>query len=362
MKDEATIDSLVRVAIVDDSRSIRSWLRHILDGDPRMVVVGEAASATEARALVRRTPVDVMTLDVDMPEVTGIEFLARLMVHHPMPVVMVSALTEAGSEAAINAFALGAVDCIEKPRSALQPNIEEEIRTRVFDASQVVIQDHVPHADNIRPRMNSHSSENWYGDIVLLGASTGGVTALESLLNEIDGCPNPVIIAQHMPENFLKSFAQRLSERYTRRFKLATDGMKVEAGVGILVVGKMVSTRLIRRKDGSIDCVFGPPGEGTIYRPNIDDLFHSAAQAQLKGQAALLTGMGSDGAEGLLALRQSGFKTFAQNQESCVVYGMPKAAAEIGAAQAVMAPQDIGRSMAKWVTEKSNKLKKGIPV
>lgn len=336
----------VKVAVVDDSRSIRLWLRHVLDADPRLQVVGEAGSGPEARRLLRTIPVDVMTLDVDMPGMSGIDFLARLMAHRPMPVVMVSAHTEAGSEAAIQAFSLGAVDCIEKPRSALQPNIAELICDSVYDASQVNVQFRPPPSALREPSMAPFGTGAWKNDIILLGASTGGVTALESLIAEIDSCPEPVVIAQHMPENFLKSFCRRLNEQYKRRFTLAKDGLVLQEGQGVLALGKEVSTHLMAHSGGGLQCSFKPPSAKAIYRPSIDDLFTSVSRLNIKGYAAVLTGMGTDGAEGLLALLDAGFATYAQNEHSCVVYGMPKAAAALGAAQTILEPQDIGRDIA----------------
>ncbi len=338
----------IRVAVVDDSRSIRSWLRHLLQADPRLSVVGEAGSGAEARALLRHEAVDVMTLDVDMPGMSGIEFLRRLMIHRPMPVVMLSAYTERGSEAAVQALSLGAVDCIEKPRLALTPTIGEDICQRVFEAAQVQVQAQGRFAlpNNAVSRHFPTPQRAWSGDIILLGASTGGVAALESLLGEIDGLDAPVVIAQHMPEAFLHSFGRRLSEYYARRFQLARDGLVLEPGQGVLALGKERSTCLERQRDGSIRCVFRAPSAQAVYRPNIDDLFHSGACTDLSGAAALLTGMGRDGAAGLLALRQAGFVTYAQNASSSVVYGMPRAAVENGAAQFQGDPAAIGRQIA----------------
>ncbi|MEP4194944.1 MAG: chemotaxis-specific protein-glutamate methyltransferase CheB [Aliishimia sp.] len=335
-----------RVAVVDDSRSIRAWLRHVLDADPRLKVVGEAGSGPEARALLRQKKIDVMTLDIDMPGMSGIDFLARLMAHHPLPVVMVSALTEAGSEAAVKALSLGAVDCIAKPRSALKPNIAEDICARVYHAASVKVQTRKTSLSTPSPSSFVGAGGAWSGGVILLGASTGGVTALESLLAEIDGCAAPVIIAQHMPENFLKSFNRRLNEQLKRKFVLAKDGLVLEAGQGVLALGKEVSTHLVSTPTGGIQCVFRPPSKDSLYRPSIDDLFNSAGVAKLTGAAAILTGMGSDGAKGLFTLMQSGFSTYAQEEHSCVVYGMPKAAVELGAAQSILEPQDVGRKIA----------------
>ncbi len=343
---------LTRVAIVDDSRSIRAWLRHVMEADPRLKVVGEAGSGVEARALLRHTKADVMTLDVDMPGISGIDFLARLMAHRPMPVVMISSYTEDGGEAAVKALSLGAVDCIEKPRFTLNEDVADKICDRVFQASQVTVHSRtaLDPQGAIPPAKTGQTS--WTGDVFLIGASTGGVTALETLLAEVDGQSAPVIIAQHMPENFLQSFCKRLNENMSRRFLLAKDGVPLKRGQGILALGKHVSTRLEVSDGGEIVCRLGPPSETAVYRPCIDDLFRSAARARLTGAAVLLTGMGQDGAKGLLALKDLNWRTFAQDEASSVVFGMPKSAIDLGAVDEVAEPGAIGRHLASLMNSR----------
>lgn len=348
-------DQPIRVAVVDDSRSIRSWLKHVLNSDPRLQVVGEAASASEARALLRHCAVDVMTLDVEMPGLSGIEFLARLMVHKPMPVVMISSHTEAGGEAAIKALSLGAVDCVEKPHAAVQEWFGEDVCNRVFHAAHAEVHARraVPAGAEGSIPLSRPEGVAWCGDVILLGASTGGVSVLEELMMELDGCPAPVVIVQHMPELFLKSFRQRLAGQLSRSFLLAREGLILGPGQGVLAMGKTVSTRLQRGRDGSLCCRLGPPSETAMYRPNVDDLFHSAAQSGCSGAAALLTGLGRDGAEGLRALRAAGFATFAQDERSSAVFGMPRAAVAIGAVQHSGTPSEIGRAIAALPFRKS---------
>ncbi len=339
----------VRVGIVDDSRSIRRWLRFVLETDPRMEVVGEAGNGLEARDMLRATKVDVVTLDVDMPGMTGLEFLAQLMAHKPMPVVMLSALTDKGSQEAVEALSLGAVDCIEKPRSALNDEVSQEICDRVWMASQIRV-DGKRRTTVQTLRSTSRVKETpWHGGIILLGASTGGVTALEEVLSEIDNLPWPVVIAQHMPENFLRSFSRRLNEQFTRNFYVAEDGHVLQSGQAVIALGKSVSTRLEPDGRGGIVCRLGPPSERAVYRPCVDDLFHSAADNRFNGVAALLTGMGADGASGLNALCKGDFKTYAQDEASSVVFGMPKAAIELGAANHVLPHNEIGKHMATTI-------------
>lgn len=351
--------SAARVAIVDDSRSIRRWLRCILDGDDRLNVVGEAGSADEARALLRSTPVDVVTLDVDMPGMSGLQFLSRVMELKPMPVVMLSALTERGSQEAVEALALGAVDCIEKPKAENIAGASADICNRVFDAAQVTVQGRRRRAAAGGAAPKSSTEAPWHGDVILIGASTGGVTAIESILAALDGTPWPVVIAQHMPENFLRSFQRRLNEHLSRRVYMAQDGHVLKSGQAVVALGKTQSTRLRRNADQTVTCHLGAPSEAAVYRPNVNDLFVSAAQNGVGGAAALLTGMGQDGAEGLKCLQETGVCTFAESEESCVVFGMPKAAIDLGAADHVLAHDEIGKRLAK-VAQAGSYLKRGV--
>ncbi len=332
-----------RVAIVDDFVSIRRWLRHVLDGDPRLVVAAEAGNADEARQILRHQPIDVVTLDVDMPGMSGLEFLSRLMIHRPMPVVMVSALTERGSREAVEALSLGAVDCIEKPRTALDPNLARQICDRVWHASQTRVRAGQRSTAELSAVRTQGTGAAWSGPIILLGSSTGGVAALETVLAELEGVEWPVVIAQHMPEKFLRSFCRRLNELFARRFAMADDGLELRSNHAVLAIGKDVSTHLVRPPGGPISCRIAAPSARAVYRPSVNDLFHSAADAGLAGAAAVLTGMGDDGAAGLLALHRRGVLTLAQNEQSCVVFGMPKAAQAAGAAQRMLDPAEIGR-------------------
>ena len=360
MMDETASMDKARVAIVDDSRSIRRWLRVLLETDDRFDVVAEASSAREAREVLRHVPVDVLTLDVDMPGMSGLEFLARLMVGKPMPVVMLSALTERGSREAIEAMSLGAVDCIEKPRSIPVARVQNAIRDRIWQASRT----HVgPQGPTNAPHSALPALSNefpWSGPVILLGASTGGVNVLETILAELDGVNCPVVIAQHMPENFLRSFCRRLEELFARRFMVARDGAVLHSGQGVLALGKDVSTRLVRGPGGTICLRLGRPSDGANYRPSVDDLFLSAADAKLGGAAALLTGMGADGAAGLKALAQRDWPTFAQDQSSSVVFGMPRAAIENRAAKEVLSPSEIGRKLAIFASQIDSQHKQGL--
>ncbi len=346
----ATSDNRVRVIVVDDSKTIRLWLTGILNADDRLRVVGEAASSAEARDFLRTNRVDVMTLDVEMPGISGIDFLKRLMTHKPMPVVMLSAYTEKGSNAVVKALSLGAIDCIEKPKSQIDAVTTRDICERVYQASKMQVTSlRTRRVAPASPRRDL-SQEPWGGGVILLGASTGGVSALETLLSEIEGSPWPVVIAQHMPEQFLKSFARRLSDTFARTFLLAQDGHVLRSGQVVFALGRDVSTRLVKRRDGTVECQLGPPSQDAYYRPCVNDLFQSAADAQLNGLAGVLTGMGDDGAKGLLALRDAGFFTAVQNKSSSVVFGMPQAALELNAAMEQHSDDGLGRRFTELTT------------
>lgn len=347
MSQMSSAQSAIRVAIVDDSRSVRLWLSRIFASDPRIEVVGEAASCTEARDLLRRVPVDVMTLDVEMPGMSGLEFLQRLMRRRPMPVIMISSLTGKDSHMAVQALGLGAVDCMEKPQGSFDAVTARILCQKVLQAAKTQVATILPPTRPADLIPASARERSWSGGVILLGASTGGVTALEAVLSEIDDSPWPVVIAQHMPDTFLYSFARRLNDNLSRNVYIASEGHVLRSGQVVLAIGKEQSTRLRKCSDGSVQCTLGQPSPGAHYRPSVDDLFLSAAQEKLNGVAGILTGMGNDGAEGMLALRNVGFFTAGQNKASCVVYGMPKAAQQIGAVMEEMPDVDIGRRFAE---------------
>lgn len=313
-----------RVVIVDDSAVMRMLVRSNLIEDGRFAVVGEAGDAYEAREVIRRTNPDVLTLDVEMPGMDGISFLERLMRLRPMPVVMFSSETHAGSIAAIEALALGAIDCIGKP-TAKRPDTIRTLAERVFAAAEA------------RVPMWPHSSEappttfDWNGRIVLIGASTGGVDALERLLSGYPAnCP-PTLVTQHMPESFLARFAERLGRRARPDVALARDGEDLKQGDVRIAPGGAFHLSLSRRGAATVTRLAS--GERISgHRPSVDVLFRSALPIAAQSVAVLLTGMGRDGAQGMLELRRAGAHTIAQDEQSSVVFGMPRVAIELGGA------------------------------
>ncbi|AXI46719.1 chemotaxis response regulator protein-glutamate methylesterase [Sulfitobacter sp. SK012] len=336
----ATLQSARKtVVIVDDSKTMRLWLRSVLDQDPRLEVIGEAADALEARQMIRTQSPDVITLDVEMPGMDGLEFLELLMRLRPMPVVMVSGATAQGSETAVTALALGAVDCLLKPTKIADPRTCDDIQRRVRSAACSNVQQHA----HQRYRQKTTMPLNLEGQtapIILIGASTGGVAALETVLTALDPNGPPVVIVQHMPQNFLASFSRRLSGLLKQRVRFAEDRMLLECGDIVIAPEKGWHTE-ITRWCGNWQTVLQPNAKKTPHCPSVDALFSSAVSHGHDVIAALLTGLGRDGAEGLHSLRCSGARTLAQDKESCVIYGMPRVAKELGAVEQMLTLRDI---------------------
>lgn len=313
-----------RVVIVDDSGVMRALVRKQLLEDGRFAVVGEAGDPYEARDIIKRTNPDVITLDVEMPRMDGLSFLEKLMRLRPLPVVMFSTETHKGSAAAVEALSLGAIDCIGKPSGA-SPETFRTLAERVYVASCARLPG--------RATLDAAPPGNfvWNGKIVLIGASTGGVDALEKLLAGYPAnCP-PTLIAQHMPESFLESFADRLSRRVQPDVSLARDGERLDQGMVRIAPGGSCHLKLGKFLSGGVSHLLA--GEKVSgHRPSVDVLFRSAVSMSKQIVGVLLTGMGRDGAQGLAELRQGGAFTIAQDEESCVVYGMPRVAVELGGA------------------------------
>ena len=319
--------SAVRVLVVDDSATMRQLVSRTLTADPGIAVIGQAKSASEARALIKELNPDVMTLDVEMPEMDGLSFLERVMRLRPMPVVMVSTLTAQGSETAIAALALGAVDCVVKP-GADYPRSFEELPAKVKAAARARRRTPAPEAQAPTPRAAYQPD----GRIVVIGSSTGGVEALITVLQHFpENCP-PTLITQHMPPLFTRSLASRLDRMCRPAVREASHGAPVGPGLVYIAPGGEQHLELAGRT--ALTCVLkqGPAVNG--HCPSVDRLFASVARvAGSRAMGVVLTGMGRDGAEGLLEMRRAGARTLAQDEASSVVYGMPKAAFENGAAE-----------------------------
>lgn len=327
----------IKVLIIDDSVTIRRLLRLVLSADPAIEVVGDAENPLEARELIKQTDPDVLTLDVEMPKMDGLEFLKRLMRLRPMPVVMISTLTHKGSEAAVTALALGAVDVFGKPHG---PDVSEwqSIIPLVKTAARAQVGRSLSKADDQAPL--KHGS--WSGKIIAVGASTGGVDALETMLRRFPAdCP-PTVIVQHMPELFLDSLASRLNMKYAPTIQLARHGVALTPGTVWIAPG---GDNHLHVGAATLQAELVEGAKISGHRPSVDILFRSLVPRGAAVVAALLTGMGRDGADGLGALRAQGATTFAQDEASCVVYGMPRAAVEVGAAEHVVSLQKMGDAL-----------------
>lgn len=333
-----------RVLIVDDSAMVRQVLRLGLSADPLIEVVGMAGSAEQAEELLRSLRPDVMTLDIEMPHMDGVTFLERLMPVNPVPTVVISSATQTGAAVSLRALDAGAVDIIAKPSLGIAtglPPIMEDICFRVRAAARAG----VPRRQGIvRPRAVL-SSPNDGLKLIAIGASTGGVQALAQLLQQLPPDTPPVVVVQHMPEGFTGAFAARLDATLPLRIAEARDGDRPERGTVLIAPGgKRHATLAGRAPHWRIALVDGPPV--CFSRPSVDVLFHSVAQvAKHQVAAALLTGMGRDGAEGLLAIRQAGGTTIAQDERTSVVWGMPAAAVRLEAAQQVLPLEEIAPAL-----------------
>ncbi|PFG63247.1 two-component system chemotaxis response regulator CheB [Thioclava sp. ES.031] len=319
-----------RVLIVDDSATMRQLIRARITTEPRLAVIGEAADAFEAREKIKSLLPDVITLDVEMPRMNGLDFLERLMRLRPIPVVMVSTETHKGSRSAIEALALGAIDCVGKPRFGQLEKSFESLPDILLTAASARLPQKARDRASIIPAQNFH----WGGQFVLIGSSTGGVDALETVLKGFpDNCP-PTLIAQHMPESFLASFAERLDRKIAPSVSLGKTGTPLAQGHVYLAPGGATHLTIQNAKTPYLALIEAEKRNG--HRPSVDVLFESAVEMAANAIVVLLTGMGRDGAEGMLKLRKAGAHCFAQDEATSIVFGMPRAALELGAAAYAM--------------------------
>lgn len=333
----------IKVLIVDDSALIRALLREIIDAQPDMCAVGAAADPLAARELIKSLNPDVLTLDVEMPRMNGLDFLERLMRLRPMPVLMISSLTAAGSEATLRALELGAVDFVAKPAlgisdglASLAEELTDKIRAaagaRVSRLAPLVV-DEKRSADAVLPRRTNQLAST--EKLIFIGASTGGTEAIARVVELLPPDAPGVCITQHMPPLFTKSYAARLDGLCQIQVKEAEDGERILPGHAYLAPGDR--HLLVVRRGANYVCELsdGPPV--ARHRPSVDVLFRSAANVAGKNAiAAILTGMGDDGARGMHEMHQAGAYTIAQDERSCVVFGMPKAAIATGGVNAVV--------------------------
>jgi two-component system chemotaxis response regulator CheB len=338
----------IKVLIVDDSALIRSVLKEIIESHPDLKVVGAAPDPLVAREMIKALNPDVITLDVEMPRMDGLGFLEKLMRLRPMPVVMISSLTEKGSDVTFRALELGAVDFISKPKLDISRGLKEyseDIATKIRAAAKAKLRKSTVapvqqslSADAVLPFLSNRIAST--EKLIIVGASTGGTEAIKEFRVKLPpDCPG-IVITQHMPEAFTKSFAQRLDNLCKISVKEAEDGDRILPGHAFIAPGH--SHLLVKRSGANYVCELsdGPPVNR--HRPSVDVLFRSAANHVGKNAiGVILTGMGKDGAQGMLEMKQAGAYTFAQDEASCVVFGMPKEAILAGGVDEVLPLQDI---------------------
>lgn len=337
-----------RVLIVDDSATMRALLARLLGREADLDVIGTAANAQEARVMIREMNPDVVTLDVEMPGMNGLDFLEKIMRLRPMPVVIVSGITRQGAETTIRALELGAVDCYAKPDGSITSLIDHDggALARMVRSAARVKHWRSPAMEQTAapvPRETIAIASGGGGGggggggvrLIAIGASTGGVEALHHILPSFPAnCP-PTVIVQHISAAFAPAMAERLDRQCTVRVQLIEAGMPLLPGHVYVAPGN--DRHAVIGKAGRLAVTMTPGDPVSGHRPSIDMLFESVAR-QI-GPAAvgiLLTGMGQDGARGLLAMRQAGAHTIAQDQATCTVYGMPRVAADLGAAERIL--------------------------
>jgi two-component system chemotaxis response regulator CheB len=321
----------VRVLIVDDSALIRQLLTTLLSSDPEIEVVGTADDPFVARDRIKALNPDVLTLDVEMPHMDGITFLRKIMTLRPMPVIMISTLTQAGADITLEALEIGAVDFIAKPSTDAAhalPALAGELQAKVKAAARTRIAARAAMAPVAVRKVTRSVRPN--GKIIAIGASTGGVEALKAvLMNLPSDCP-PIVITQHMPPRFTAAFAQRLNRECPMAVKEAAEGDVLKQGHVYIAPGSHHLQVVKAATEYRCALDDGPPVTG--HRPSVDALFRSVAR--VVGRSAIgviLTGMGKDGADGLLELRKAGGQTIGQDEASSLIYGMPHVAFERGA-------------------------------
>lgn len=352
-------DKKIRVLIVDDSAFVRNALKELLESDPMIEVMGVASDPYVAVERIRREVPDVITLDVEMPKMDGLTFLEKIMSQHPIPVVICSTLTERGSDVALAALQKGAVDIITKPKLGAKEFFEES-RARICEvvkssACARVRNRRVPASDVVTPKLTadailakptSQAMIQTTEKVVVIGASTGGTEALSQLLQALPLDAPGILVVQHMPEMFTARFAERLNTICRITVKEAAGEESVLRGQALIAPGNQ---HLLLKRSGAryhVELRNGPLV--SRHRPSVDVLFRSAARyAGSNAVGVILTGMGDDGAKGMLEMKEAGAYNIAQDEASCVVYGMPGEAVKLSAVNRILPLNQIANEVVR---------------
>ncbi len=352
----------IKVLIVDDSAVVRQTLSAILSSDPKIEVIGTASDPIFAAKKILQELPDVITLDVEMPRMDGLTFLRKIMSQHPIPVVIISSLTTKGTETGMKALEYGAVDIITKPQMNTREFIEES-KMRICDAIKAAAQAKVNRkkitpppvlqvqpkytADAILPSKQNYSMLKTSELVVAVGASTGGTEALKVFLESLPVDSHGVVIVQHMPEHFTRSFAERLNSICSIEVKEAQNGDQVLRGRALIAPGN--HHMLLKRSGARYYVEIQDGALVNRHRPSVDVLFRSTAlYAGKNAIGIIMTGMGDDGARGLLEMKEAGAYTIAQDEQSCVVFGMPKEAIALDAAKKILPLDKIASAVTSY--------------
>ncbi|MBP1807579.1 protein-glutamate methylesterase/protein-glutamine glutaminase [Rubellimicrobium aerolatum] len=339
----------IRLLIVDDSATMRELIRRAVASDPLIEVVGTACDAREARAAIKALDPDVVTLDIEMPDMNGLDLLDRIMRLRPTPVVMVSSLTRERADATVRALELGAFDCVGKPSPSSPQSLD--VLPRIIRAAArgrrpapLVPLPHRGPGPAVADRRDRTSNVQ----VVALAASTGGVEALLRVFAELPANSPPVVVVQHMPPLFTSSLARRLDRVSPLSVSEATDGAVLAPGVAVIAPGGETHLEVVGGRDRPLRCRLVADAPTSGHRPSADRLFSSVAQkVGARSLGVILTGMGADGARGLLAMRQAGAHTIGQDEATSVVFGMPGSALRLGAVAEQLPLQHVAAGIAR---------------
>lgn len=347
----------ITVLIVDDSALIRHVFRELLSEAPDIEVLDTACDPLDAREKIKRLNPDVLTLDIEMPKMDGLSFLEKIMTLRPMPVIMVSTLTQKGANATIRALEIGAFDYVSKPtgtqtRGGLQ-GLKDELIEKIRAAAQANLKASHSTTKVGKASVVSFNPANAPPRVIAIGSSTGGVEALRDIFLTLPANSPPIVMTQHMPQTFTASFAARLNNLSQVQVSEATDGAQLQTGFAYLAPGNL-HMKIVKKASG-IFCALEDSPHVSGHKPSVDVLFNSVAEhigAQAVG--VILTGMGKDGAQGMLKMREAGAYNVGQSASSCVVYGMPKAAMAAGAVHTELPLCEIPAHVLAYCEKKEN--------